>query len=243
MYATRDDIDDLFAAHEEFVEERQSFERYKQLLANPYNNFLQYRYLPSLNIWKNHYTQTIDTTLVGEKFLNENPFTDLALIESRVRAFEEVGDVAKELGVTAVNQVKDVTFSPIKEFDNGYFAIPISLTFESVDRRSLLLLMEKLSMTSHHKNISLINEFFFHLREAIKEEYSQELEAMNTSLDDIALTGSNDLKLGYLFDKRTQNDGDNFVNTRVEQRVQNGQSRDTIPTMDTLINTALRNAT
>ena len=54
--------------------------------------------------------------------------------------------------------------------DSDYFYIPISVSFASPNKRSFLLLVNKLSMTSNSNNIALLNEFFFYLLLNIKEK-------------------------------------------------------------------------
>jgi hypothetical protein len=51
-------------------------------------------------------------------------------------------------------------------FDAFNFNIDISYRAES--RQSFLMLINKLSLTSNRNNLSLINEFTYHLRKAIK---------------------------------------------------------------------------
>jgi len=55
------------------------------------------------------------------------------------------------------------------ELPDGHFYLPITVTFSSPNKRSFLLLVNKLSMTSNINNISLVNEFFFYLLMNIKE--------------------------------------------------------------------------
>ena len=211
LYVRWDTIDDMISSLKDVREEKQGYENYQTLLNNPYNYFLQYQYLPRLNIWENPYTENVDISLIGSKFLEENPYTDLALINTWTRIFEDVGDVARDLGVSAANEVKDIEIGKIKELNNGYFAIPMSLSFESVDRRAFLLLMEKLAMTSHHSNITLINEFFFHVWETIKQEYEFELESLVINEGNMVSEKNIDKKLGYLFDQRINRNGVDFV--------------------------------
>jgi hypothetical protein len=46
----------------------------------------------------------------------------------------------------------------------------------SNSKRSFLLLVDKLSMTSSKENISSINEFFYYLRDQIKKDKSSEIK-------------------------------------------------------------------
>jgi len=47
--------------------------------------------------------------------------------------------------------------------------MPITVSFRANSKRAFLLLSDKLSMTSNKENISLINEFFYYLRNEIKK--------------------------------------------------------------------------
>lgn len=237
LYATWDTIDDVITSLQDFRSEREGYEQYQSLLNNPYNYFLQYKYLPRLNIRENPYTDIIDISLIGSRFLEENPYTDLALINTWTRTFEDIWDIAKDLGVSSANEVKNIEIKPIRELENWYFAIPISLTFESVDRRAFLLLMEKLAMTSHHSNITLFNEFFFHIWETIKKEYWFELENLVINEWNMASEKDIDKKLGYLFDQWINRQWRDFVDEFAQQQGTNAKS------MDEIIALAIRSST
>jgi hypothetical protein len=60
--------------------------------------------------------------------------------------------------------------------DSDYFYLPITVSFSSPNKRSFLLLVNKLSMTSNTSNISLLNEFFFYLLMNIKERKTDVIE-------------------------------------------------------------------
>lgn len=57
----------------------------------PFMSFLRYVYLPSLNVWKNPFTDEIDVALMGERFLENNPYTDIALINQWTDFFKDMG--------------------------------------------------------------------------------------------------------------------------------------------------------
>ena len=63
----------------------------------------------------------------------------------------------------------------MQSVDGGFFSLPITVQFETPDRRSFLLLVNKLSMTSYADNISLINEFTLNLREQIKKDKKEQI--------------------------------------------------------------------
>jgi len=66
------------------------------------------------------------------------------------------------------------------EDKNGFFSMPITVSFVANSKRAFLLLADKLSMTSNKENISLINEFFYYLRGEIKKGKEQEINALES---------------------------------------------------------------
>lgn len=56
----------------------------------PFDVFLRHLYLPSLNIWKDPFTDTVAMDLMGENFLSTNPYTDIALINQRTDFFKNM---------------------------------------------------------------------------------------------------------------------------------------------------------
>ncbi len=136
---------------------------YRLALSIPYDNFLKYFYTPSLNIWKNQFTEEIDTDLLGKRYIEENPYSDITLITKWTSFFKDVG-----MG-NSFNTISDIKIGVIEQATQpGYFTIPVSLSFETPDKRSFLLLVNKISMTAYVQNISLINEFIYNLRKNIK---------------------------------------------------------------------------
>lgn len=134
-------------------------------LSIPFESFLNLIYTPSLNIWKDPFFNTIDTSLVGEKYIENNPYGDIALIQQWTNFFKDVGVV------DTYNTINDIRVGQIELSDQPwFFSIPITVQFETPDKRSFLLLVNKLSMTAYIQNLSLINEFMYYLRETIKED-------------------------------------------------------------------------
>jgi hypothetical protein len=66
----------------------------------------------------------------------------------------------------------------VLEDNPNYFYTPISISFSSPNKRSFLLLVNKLSITSNQNNISLLNEFFFYLLNNIKAEKTSEINKL-----------------------------------------------------------------
>ena len=77
-------------------------------------------------------------------------------------------------------------FMEDKLIDNpNYFYTPITITFTSPNKRSFLLLVNKLSMTSNTNNIALLNEFFHHLLESIKAKKAEEIRELEEEYRDM----------------------------------------------------------
>lgn len=56
---------------------------YTQYLASiqaPYYDLLQNIYLPSLNLWKNPYTEALSLDVVGQDFIDKNPLNNTNII-------------------------------------------------------------------------------------------------------------------------------------------------------------------
>lgn len=134
-----------------------------------YSDFLRNMLLPSLNIWKNPYTQEIDLTILGKKYLDQNPYQDIALLSQWSSIIRDSG---KDIGA---NEVTNMQIWDIVE-ENGLFHIPISIAFKSDSKRAFLLLVDKLSQTSSISNIGLINDFTHQLFQTIREEKGEELK-------------------------------------------------------------------
>lgn len=64
------------------------------------------------------------------------------------------------------------------EDEAGFFNMPITVSFVANSKRAFLLLVDKLSMTSNKEKISLINEFFYYLRNEIKKGKENEIKAL-----------------------------------------------------------------
>lgn len=64
------------------------------------------------------------------------------------------------------------------EDEQGFFSMPITVSFTANSKRAFLLLADKLSMTSNKENVSLINEFFYYLRNEIKKGKEPQIKAL-----------------------------------------------------------------
>jgi len=64
-----------------------------------YSDFLRNFLLPSLNIWKDPYTQQIDLSILGKKYLQKNPYQDISLLSQWSSIIRESG---KDIGTNEV---------------------------------------------------------------------------------------------------------------------------------------------
>lgn len=145
---------------------------YLQALQVPYTYLLQHIYLPSLNIWEDPYTHQINTDIIWLAYLQKNPYNDITLLQNWSDFFKNVWDNNES------NEISDINIWNITEDENWYFNMPITVSFVANSKRAFLLLVDKLSMTSNRDNISLINEFFYYLRDEIKKNKGNEIKQL-----------------------------------------------------------------
>lgn len=189
-----DTIKDLLQENKSVEWEITKYTDYLHSLQVPYTYLLNYIYLPSLNIWKENYTDKIDTSLVGIKFLEKNPFNDITLLQKRGDFFKNLGDNNES------NDIVDMTIGDFVEDDKGYFNMPITVSFVANSKRAFLLLADKLSITSNKENISLINEFFYYLRWEIKKGKEKEIKSLESNYTNVFGSGEQvdqDKMIGY----------------------------------------------
>lgn len=141
-------------------------------IQRPYENLLQYFLLPPLNIWKDKYTGQIDDSLIGKKYLEENAYLDVNLISQWTDFFKNIWQDSQK------NEIDSINVGGINETSDGVFSVPITVSFTAQTKRSFLLLVDKLSVTSNRENISLINGFFFNLRNTLRETYPNDTDAV-----------------------------------------------------------------
>ncbi len=157
-------IDDVIKMYGDIQNQTALTTAYYDGLQKPYTYFLQYFLLPPLNIWKDKYTGQINDNLVGQQYLAQNNYLDVNLISQWTDFFKNIGNDSPK------NDIKSITVGDIMEKDGGIFTMNIDVNFVAQTKRSFLLLVDKLSMTSNRQNISLLNEFFFHLWAVVKEK-------------------------------------------------------------------------
>lgn len=74
-------IHNLLEASDEVNAKLSDYQKLAEEQVKYYNMFLRHLYLPSINVWKDPYTQAIDPTLMGQKYLDSDPFQDIPLIQ------------------------------------------------------------------------------------------------------------------------------------------------------------------
>ena len=154
----------------EALDEREEFQKRQK---SYYEVLLQNLYLPSLNVWKNPYTRNFDISVLWQKYLEKDKFQDLYLIQYWSDFIKYVWNDAD------YNTIDNISIGDIVELqDSDYFYVPITVTFTSPNKRSFLLLVNKLSVTSNTNNIALLNEFFFYLLMNIKEDKADVIQEL-----------------------------------------------------------------
>ncbi|UFX83052.1 hypothetical protein [Candidatus Absconditicoccus praedator] len=159
----------------ELDQDRERIEDYMDELQAPYHHFLNDFYLPSLNIWQEPFSEEIDKELFGQRFLDDNPYLDTNLIDEWSNFFRYLGDQFDE------NEVLSISIGEIEETEDGdYFSIQLDVEFETPERRNFLMLVDRMSVTSNKRNISLINDFTYNLWEVIKSSNPDSLKELDS---------------------------------------------------------------
>ena len=164
-------IEQLIAYNQDIQQQIKNFSDYTQALQVSYDYLLKDIYLPSLNIWKDSYYNTIDASIIGTKFIERNPFDNIKLIQERSNFFKSIADGNQ------VTQVTNVSIGDIKQNnDSAYYSIPVTVSFRAPTKRAFLMLVDKISITSYPESIGLVNEFFYYLRDVIKEQKALQIQ-------------------------------------------------------------------
>lgn len=179
-------INDIIDYNLTIKDEDWEFEKYLQNIQSPYDNFLQYLLLPSLNIWKDEFLWDIDDSIIWEKYLEKNPYDDIALLD---KWSNFIKDVWTNNEYNEINTIE--IWGMADEWE--YFYIPIKISYTAPSYRVFLLLVEKLSVTSNKKNLSLINELTYNIRQKIKEKKPGEILAIKEAYEWF----SDDKAIGY----------------------------------------------
>lgn len=173
-------INDLLEINSDVNDEIQRYENYFDDMQAPYKDLMSHILLPELNIWKDNYFGNIDTSVIGSKFLEKNPYNDMTLIDTWTNFFKSVWPNNE------YNTIESIEIWDMVETNSGdidIFSIPMTIKFKANSKRSFLLLVENLSITSNKKNISLISEFMYDLWDAIKKEKQNEIEKLKAEFD------------------------------------------------------------
>lgn len=158
-------IDELIEYNSKIKELDENFAQYLKDIQAPYDNFLKYILLPSLNIWKDPFMWDIDYNLIWTKYLEKNPYNDIDLIDKWSNFIKDVWNNNE------YNEIQSIEiWEMVEDWENFY--IPINVSYTAPSYRGFLLLIEKLSVTSNQKNISLINELVYNIWEIIKQDNS-----------------------------------------------------------------------
>lgn len=178
-YAHGDSLDSIYgllAVNTKIAETLQERNDILKNLIRYYDLFLRNLYLPSLNVWKNPYSKQIDITILGKRYLEEDLFQDILLIQYWSDFLKDIG-VGHEFNQIDAISLGDITIEPNNP---DYFSIPIQVTFSSPSKHSFLLMVDKLSSTSNSNNITLLNEFFFYLINNIRDYKSDILSDLKS---------------------------------------------------------------
>lgn len=162
------EIEELIDYNTELENKVSNYKNYLWWIQAPYDNFLKYILLPSLNIWKDPFLWDIRDDFIWLKYLENNPYNDIELIDKWSNFIKDVWSS------TAYNKIESIElWEIIEEWEEFY--IPIRVRYVADSNRSFLLLVEKLSTTSNQKSISLINELIYYIWEDIKNEKVDEI--------------------------------------------------------------------
>lgn len=184
----------MISVNNKVEEEVRNKEIFKQQQKSYYEVLLQNIYLPSLNVWKDPYTKNFNMSILWQRYLEKDKFQDLYLIQYWSDFVKYVWNDAD------YNVVDNITVwdKQILNENPEYFYTPITISFSSPNKRSFLLLVNKLSTTSNQSNISLLNEFFFYLLWSIRENKSEEIDSlMEEYWEDFSSSSSWDLPTDY----------------------------------------------
>lgn len=173
-------INSMIEIGKKIEDEIVSDEIFKQQQKGYFEVLLQNIYLPALNVWKDPYTKNFNMWILWQKYLDTDVFQDLYMIQYWSNFARYVWNDA------AYNDIRDVELwdKTVLEENPDYFYVPITISFRSPNKRSFLLLVNKLSMTSNQNNIALLNEFFFYLLRAIREQKADVIEQLSQEYRD-----------------------------------------------------------
>ena len=147
----------------------------------PYEKFLSYIFLPSVNIWKNKFSWKINVDIFWFKYLNKASFIDLNLVKYWSDYF--ISSYKWKLYQWEKNRIDDISvwkFS-LKGSDN-VVTLPIKLNFWLNNDKSFYWLINKLTSISDQKNIMIISELTYYLWKNVKNNLSTFMENYEKNL-------------------------------------------------------------
>lgn len=148
-------------------------------LQSPYFWLLQNIYLPSLNVWKDPYGSWLNIDILWQDFLSKNPYIDINLLAKWWNFFKDVWEWLSS------NEILNISIWDISETKDWMFSISINTSFSSPSRRSFLMLINKLSVTSNKRNVALINEFMYNIWDEIKIQNAEKFKQDKISDKDL----------------------------------------------------------
>jgi hypothetical protein len=160
---TSDTVYDLIQGNQDISDEIQRYQVYKESLYLPYTYFLDYIFLPRLNVWKEYYTDELKINSFWEEFLKVNSYIDINLVQKWTDFFS----ITQQ---NEINKISNIKIWEVTEYDDWIFGIDVSFQFITPSKNALWFLLDKLTLTSDQSNITLLGEFFYYLREQIKQE-------------------------------------------------------------------------
>lgn len=163
-------LDWIIKYFDEQMKTKEGLNKSFNLMQIPYNYFLKNLFLPSMNIWYDPYKKQYNLDIYWDEYLKKDPFIDINLMRSWWDFFKKVDSDLE------FNNIKYIKIWWLEEYNNWYVKTKIWVEFTASQRRSFLMLINKLSISSNKRNISLINEFTSTLWSTIKEKKAKELE-------------------------------------------------------------------
>jgi len=141
----------------------------------PYEKFLYYILLPSVNIWKNQFSWKINVDIFGSQYLSKASFIDLNLVKYWYDYFTSSYKWKfYQWEKNIIDNISIWEFSLSKE--NNLTELPIKLDFWLNDNKSFYWLISKLTSTSDQKNIMTTVEFTYYLWKNVKDNISNFIE-------------------------------------------------------------------
>lgn len=206
---------DLVKANQDIKSEITRYNWYKKELQSSYSNFLQYLLVPKLNIRKELYTNKIDVNLIGENFLENNPYNDINLYQKRSNFFWSTEK-------NQINTIDWLNIGEITETDFGLYSIKISFSFITPSKNALLFLADKVSMTSDKENIALLWEFVYYLRQQVKTDKQSEIEKLKTDPKNKEIANDLDKLIGKTLYSRVKGEETTLIDNEIINKTVKG---------------------